>query len=249
MINQVVRYEAVLGLIGRSPGRTLVDVGSGAVGLAPLVSPRWTVTAVDNDFTDYGATSTPLESGGVRIVKGDARRLPFADREFDVAVALDLLEHVGPADREAVCGELARVADRRVIVGCPAGPRAEESDARLFAEVTGRGLSAEGWLDEHVRFGFPDERELRAWLAPHGAVRLLGNENVRFHASLMKAELRRPGRRISRGLSQLLLPLIREDATLRIAGTTVVRLLRGGDRRPTYRTIAVVERPAAGRSS
>ena len=247
MVNQVVRYEAVLGLIGQSPGRTLVDVGSGAVGLAPLVSERWTVTAVDNDFTDYGAARSPVNSGGVRVVRGDARSLPFSDREFDVAVALDLLEHVAPADREAVCSELARVADRRLILGCPSGAPAEESDARLFAAVRSRGLSAEGWLSEHVRYGFPRDRDLESWLAPHGQVRLFGNENIRCHALLMRAEMRRPGRGLSRALTRLLMPWVREDATLRLAGSAVVRALRGGDRRPTYRTIAFVDRTEPNR--
>ena len=50
----------------------------------------------------------------------EATRLPFADGEFDVATAIEVLEHV--PDPEATVAEMARVADRWVLVSVPREP-------------------------------------------------------------------------------------------------------------------------------
>jgi 2-polyprenyl-3-methyl-5-hydroxy-6-metoxy-1,4-benzoquinol methylase len=51
---------------------------------------------------------------------GEARSLPFADDEFDVAAAIEVLEHV--AHPEEALGELARVARRALLVSVPREP-------------------------------------------------------------------------------------------------------------------------------
>ena len=50
----------------------------------------------------------------------EATRLPFADGEFDVATAIEVLEHV--PDPEATVAEMARVAERRLLVSVPREP-------------------------------------------------------------------------------------------------------------------------------
>ncbi len=55
----------------------------------------------------------------VRFVTADGRRLPFADREFDVGLSNAVLEHVGGEDEQrAFVHELCRVAGR-VFVSTP----------------------------------------------------------------------------------------------------------------------------------
>jgi 2-polyprenyl-3-methyl-5-hydroxy-6-metoxy-1,4-benzoquinol methylase len=49
-----------------------------------------------------------------------AERLPFADGEFDVATAIEVLEHV--PDPEHTVAEMARVAQRHLIVSVPREP-------------------------------------------------------------------------------------------------------------------------------
>ena len=50
----------------------------------------------------------------------EATRLPFADGEFDVATAIEVLEHV--PDPDATVAEMARVAERRLLVSVPREP-------------------------------------------------------------------------------------------------------------------------------
>ncbi|HEV2785805.1 MAG TPA: class I SAM-dependent methyltransferase, partial [Solirubrobacteraceae bacterium] len=53
-----------------------------------------------------------------RVMK--AENLPFGDGEFDLAAAIEVLEHV--PDPEATVAELARVAERRLLVSVPREP-------------------------------------------------------------------------------------------------------------------------------
>lgn len=242
MLNQLVRYEAVVGLLGRDGGR-LADIGSGSVGLAAWVGPEWTVTAVDQDFSDYGSTPAATSATLSEQVHADARRLPFDDGHFDATVALDLIEHIHPADRDAVIAELARVTRRLLVVGCPAGEEAIDADRRLLDRYRERELEVPGWLVEHVEHGFPDSAELRAWLEPHGEVELIANESVAAHARISRFELTPRGVRRSVALARPLRSMIRAGgAARRICAALVRNLLRGRDRRPSYRTIAVVRR-------
>ncbi len=50
----------------------------------------------------------------------EATQLPFADGEFDVATAIEVLEHV--PDPEATVAEMARVAERHLLVSVPREP-------------------------------------------------------------------------------------------------------------------------------
>jgi 2-polyprenyl-6-hydroxyphenyl methylase/3-demethylubiquinone-9 3-methyltransferase len=47
--------------------------------------------------------------GGFSRVRGSARRLPFARAAFDVAIAVELFEHLHPAALDSVLRELVRV--------------------------------------------------------------------------------------------------------------------------------------------
>jgi 2-polyprenyl-3-methyl-5-hydroxy-6-metoxy-1,4-benzoquinol methylase len=50
----------------------------------------------------------------------DATSLPFADREFDLATAIEVLEHVPQPERTVA--EMARVARRHLLVSVPREP-------------------------------------------------------------------------------------------------------------------------------
>ena len=95
-------------------GGSLIDVGcaSGDVlaYLCARLRPRLAV-GLDIKALHLGDALHDL-----RGVVGDVRRLPFAERSFDVVAASLFLHHFDAAELPAVLGELARVARRAVVV-------------------------------------------------------------------------------------------------------------------------------------
>ena len=185
------RAEAVL-----APGESLtaLDVGGCGGMLAEFLG---SVRVVD------------LRAGADVDVVGDARRLPFPDRAFDVVCCSDVLEHVPEGDRNAVLAELFRIARRLVVVAGPyrsAEVELAEQALREFHRYCTNGISHH-WLDEHMRFGLPALAWLEGELARAGtAVPSPGQQQRQQLAALPAADLpqhvrpRRPGRRLLRGL-------------------------------------------------
>ncbi len=242
-VNHLVRFEPVLELIadtGRGGG-TLLDVGSGSQGIAKLLPAGWRVTACDADFEDYGAAARPSASTAERVL-GDVRALPFADRSFDVVIAVDLLEHVPFGDRARAISEICRVARIRAVIACPAGEEALAGDRELATRLRARGRAVPPWLQEHLENGFPETEGLAATAGRFGAVRVVGNENVAAHVRLVAAELSPVAAVILRLACRPLEYLL---ASRRLGGrrlaARVLRRIRGDDRPPTYRAVVVVD--------
>jgi len=84
------------------PGDRIVDVGCGREGLL----------ALDRAHEIVGVDVRPQPGYPGELVQADARAMPFADGEFDVAYCNSLIEHVDPADRPLVAAEIRRVAQR-----------------------------------------------------------------------------------------------------------------------------------------
>jgi SAM-dependent methyltransferase len=166
---------------------TVLDVG-GAHGSLAAVLPQARVTTLNLE--------PPAD------VVGDALALPFPDDTFDAATSLDVLEHLAPDDRATHLRELARVARRLVVVGCPVGGAVHERAERsLRARFPGHRF-----LEEHARWGLPSEEELRA-LAP-GAEMLFHGDVERAAVRFRARALARRGHPIAaaRAVSDLLAP-------------------------------------------
>jgi SAM-dependent methyltransferase len=110
--------NAIERLAGRRQPLTVLDVGTGH-GDMPLVFGRrgWEVVGLDAD-PDVAevARATVDGAAGIRIVEGDARALPFADRAFDVAHCSLLMHHLDPKPAITALRELARVSRLGVVV-------------------------------------------------------------------------------------------------------------------------------------
>jgi SAM-dependent methyltransferase len=238
-LDHLVRIQPVLGLLEELGSGTLLDAGSGSLGLSPWLGGAWSVTAVDTAFDDYGASHG--FAGRARAVVADVRELPFGDKAFDAVVALDLLEHVPAEDRERALSELRRVTRRRLIVAGPTGAQALAADRRLASMLR----KPPGWLVEHISLGFPTREQVASALEPYGTLYLLENENVSRHVWLVRAELSIPGFVVGR-LSALALAraLRRRGRTHQLAARSLWRI-RGRDRQPAYRTIAILDVPPA----
>jgi hypothetical protein len=160
-------------------------------------------------------------------VVASATALPFEDAFFDAVVASDVLEHVPPEWRKTVIGETLRTARRLVIFGFPCGEAAHKADEVMRQEYVSRNSRPPVWLDEHMLAPFPEDtlfRDIPGW-----SVTQFGNENIKFHAWMMRRESRWLFRRVSTAL-RLFAPWL------------LGYLLRRADRPPYYRQIFVLTR-------
>jgi SAM-dependent methyltransferase len=98
---------------------TLLDVGTGRGDIA--VAAKRFAKKNGLELHTFGIDiSAPLVSaadgGSDSIVRGDALKLPFRDKSFDVVLASQLLHHFRADAADAVVREMNRVARRRVVI-------------------------------------------------------------------------------------------------------------------------------------
>jgi hypothetical protein len=225
MLDRLARYRPILRILRRLAPASLIEVGSGALGIG--------------EFSEAPFTGVDLAFDGRPVpqmtpVKGSAFDLPFSDRAFDVALCIDALEHVPPARRGDVVRELLRVTRRALVLAFPAGKAAHQADEQLHRWCLRRGVSPPPWLLEHLQADFPEAAEIQALLAtsPGLQVTRFGNENLRAHVLVMGMELhpRRLPRKVAHLLRHQLVPLGRA-------------LLDATHAPPWYREVLVIERP------
>jgi SAM-dependent methyltransferase len=121
----MARFEGTLDeLFTEADPQSLLDVGCGEGVLthqwAERLGDERRVVGIDLDdpalHAEWAKRTAPnLE---YRVMK--AENLPFADREFDAATAIEVLEHV--PDAEHTVAEMARVAKRWLLVSVPREP-------------------------------------------------------------------------------------------------------------------------------
>src|SRR4051794_27532830 len=94
--------------VDAGPGDTVLDVatGTGAVALELLRRRRCAVVGLDQSAEMLAQARRRLP-GSVRLLEGDAERLPFPDESFDALTVTYLLRYVD--DAGATLRELARV--------------------------------------------------------------------------------------------------------------------------------------------
>jgi SAM-dependent methyltransferase len=104
------RLEQFLRVAGVTPATRILDVGCGGFGLRALL-PEFNITGVD-------VVERPEYEGP--FVRADAtEQLPFADREFDIAYANSVIEHI-PLDRRPPFAREVRRVGRGWYVQTPA---------------------------------------------------------------------------------------------------------------------------------
>jgi SAM-dependent methyltransferase len=101
--------------------RSLLDAGCGegvATAWLAAVAPDAAITGLDG--RPDAVALLPGRVPRATAVSGDLYAMPFADRQFDVVVCTEVLEHLDRPD-DAV-RELVRVADRALLVTVPHEP-------------------------------------------------------------------------------------------------------------------------------
>jgi ubiquinone/menaquinone biosynthesis C-methylase UbiE len=158
-VDEVTARDAYLTLLGIKPGERVLEVGcgSGVVlrdlarrvapnGLAVGLDPSPALLAIARDLVDEAGLGQRIE-----LREGDARALPFADDEFDAALAATALAHV-PDGRRAI-PELVRVVRPGGRVGIferdPDSYIVSHPDRALTRRIIAARVdhaSADGWL-------------------------------------------------------------------------------------------------------
>jgi 2-polyprenyl-3-methyl-5-hydroxy-6-metoxy-1,4-benzoquinol methylase len=127
--NPVVRrlmagFEGTLEeLFRKADPQSLVDIGCGEAVLthewAQKLAPR-RVVGLDLEDPAIQAEWEQRQAPNLEYKIMKAENLPFADDEFDVATAIEVLEHV--PDPAHTVAEMARVAERWLLVSVPREP-------------------------------------------------------------------------------------------------------------------------------
>ena len=95
----------------------VLDVGSGSGDIPEAIRgmlPGRPVLALALDRDPIAAASARRRS--LNVVRGDALRLPFADRAIDLVIAVKFAHHFHGPRLDQLLGEMARVARCRVVV-------------------------------------------------------------------------------------------------------------------------------------
>ncbi len=102
---------------------SVIDVGCGE----GVLTEQWAdrlgdgrIVGIDLDDPKLRAEWARRQRPNLEYQAGDAAALPFDDDEFDLAAAIEVLEHV--EDPEAMLAEMSRVARRHLLVSVPREP-------------------------------------------------------------------------------------------------------------------------------
>jgi hypothetical protein len=114
-------------LLGPSPATRLLDIGGTSYTWCneSTTSTSFSVTLLN--VHDYG----PSEGGRFTTAKGDATRLPFEDRSYDIAFSNSVIEHVGTWQEQQAFASEARRTAHRLWIQTPA--RSFPIEAHLLA--------------------------------------------------------------------------------------------------------------------
>ncbi len=140
----VVRLDAMIGDIAQDavPATNPLEVGAGEGVISQKLHSRFG-SAVGLDLPDAGLRAEWRSRPGPAYLHGDAENLPFTDKQFDLVVCVEVLEHL--TDPAAGLRELARVSSRHLLLSVPREPYFQGSNL-----ITGRYPKAFGNTPGHL---------------------------------------------------------------------------------------------------
>jgi|GEM_PF-675856 len=128
----------------------ILEVGSGDQGITPYLKKK--VIGLDVNFSE----SSPF----LTQIAGSVTNLPFKDRDFDVVISVDMLEHIPRGDRGKAVIEIIRVAGKKAIIAVPCGDKLDEA-VKIYAEAFYKKYGyLHRWLKEHAENPSPAKEEI-----------------------------------------------------------------------------------------
>lgn len=99
-----------------SAGMSVLDLGCGRGEIVRHVA-RMGARSIGLDYAEAAVRLTQhimRDEGGIHgVIRGDAKRLPFASNQFDRVLMFDVVEHLHPWELDACLGEVKRVLKPR----------------------------------------------------------------------------------------------------------------------------------------
>jgi 2-polyprenyl-3-methyl-5-hydroxy-6-metoxy-1,4-benzoquinol methylase len=149
------RFERTLDeLFWQAGPGSILDVGCGE----GVLTEKWAtrvepgrVVGIDLDDSKLSAEWAARAHSNLEFRVVEATLLPFADDEFDLAAAIEVLEHV--PDPEQTVAEMARVARRHLLVSVPHEPLWRMLNVARGAYVRDLG-NTPGHVNHWTRRGF-----------------------------------------------------------------------------------------------
>lgn len=153
-------------------GAEVLDVGCGVGNLAKLMRDKRSAKVTCLDFSSFACKQLAKE--GFEVIVTTLPKIPVADNTFDVAVATEVLEHLGKPEK-ALC-QMARVVRRGGLIMCSVSdntlhPGEELEHQQSFTETRLRSMFSVFTDNTETVTGQMLERSDHKFLFACGAVR------------------------------------------------------------------------------
>lgn len=137
----------------RNRDAKILDVGCGRHSFMSEVIKSQGFNAIGLDIFEPNVIEAKQHNIYQDVLVGDARQLPFKDKQFDLAVSIEVLEHLNKEDGEKALAELERVSNT-VVITTPIGksqhhayygnPHEEHKYIWNLQELKARGFTIRG---------------------------------------------------------------------------------------------------------
>ena len=116
-LNTIWRNMEVWRRVKNNKNLAVLDVGCGRQGFLSGIISKYKTVGVDI----WKPNVMEIREVYWDAVIGDARMLPFKDKSCDIAMAIELIEHLDKADGGKALEEMERVAKKMVVIAMPIG--------------------------------------------------------------------------------------------------------------------------------